>query len=98
MQRTDQKWKEILSDNNLIGVDFEHILNETSHGEVDFALDIKLIHFGSEFGIVGFGEIGIDNVDSDSEGFISLRRFATHVDRQMYAGIILQKDYLQQLI
>jgi hypothetical protein len=42
-----------------------------------------LIHFGSEFGIVGFGEIGINNVDSDSEGFISLRRFATHVDRCM---------------
>jgi hypothetical protein len=30
--------------------------------------------------MVGFGEIGVNNVDSDSEGFISLRRFATHVD------------------
>lgn len=83
LEWTYQERKEILSDNNLIGVDFEHVLNEASHGKVDFALDIKLIHFGSEFGIVGFCEIGINNVDSDSEGFISLRRSATHVDRCM---------------
>jgi hypothetical protein len=71
--------KQVLSDNDLIGVDFEYVLNETSNGEVDFALNGELIHFGPDLDVVRLGEVGVENVDSDSEGFVGSRRFATHV-------------------
>ena len=78
MQFLYEKRKHVFSGDEFIGVYFEHLLDKTCHGKVDFVLDVELIHSGSDFRVFFFGEVGIKNVDSDAERFVVLRRLATH--------------------
>jgi hypothetical protein len=53
-------------------------LNKAGHGDINFILNVQLIHFCPDFRIVLFGEVRVEDIDPDTERLVGLRRFATH--------------------
>lgn len=71
----------VLHDDKFVGIDFEHVLNEAWHWEIDLIVDVKLIHSFPEFVVVGLGKVGVKYIDPNSKRFISLRRLTTHEEK-----------------